>query len=996
MSRENSFGSLSTIGLMLIVSYFGVVPTVSDLNSRPDKEDVRSDLPTTDGLHFPWDDPLPVAEVLKTNKIIDRLPPTTVPILVGVRAGVRPEEIETRIRTRYAVTRSLLALGFMYASGSGDLCVELSAPEDNTYGTLGAVIENRSASAGDPAAGGTTPAAAHARMPVEVFRKAGAPSDSEDHGATQVAIIWVEESWLLQGSSTNRLLEAGRVAQALVAGAPLARVIYLGPTSSDVLSSLIEDRNTTPLQRDELQRLVQICITSSTADEVQKKAVAQFGAVRLIGGDDALLLMMIHELVTRGLCDAPQQILEPTKVGALQVGQQGDAKLTPTGYPGRDGNRPASILVIAEADSEYGRHWVERLLHPKDALGCSCTHDATAESHPAWRLFAPAQQQALCQTLTGWNASPPIKSVGGTQIRVIRYLRGVDGRKMLPTDAARNGGERKSAQVSASRTQQLDYVQQEIRSLGRRAGEEGDSLADAVILLGGDIYDKLTLLRLVRSEMPRSLVLTTDLDARYLDPSERPFTRNLVIVSHESLEPSEFSEVRFRDEYQRAIAVGLRTALSGRPLEAAMRMASSPDPNRVVRTTEVGRSAFIECEQRQGKLSEIGSVSESTTRYARSGLGIFMARNWWICLTSAGLLSALIFFLFEGDRSKGITSAHLAVLCIVVGALLFLAIIATVYTGNATLELIEPLVVAQGVSVWPTAAILMIASILAVAALIWICLRSAASRVEARLRYLSEENLHASIQEVWRQFSESSRVFSMKGMLRVGLTFAFFCAFVALIVHEFPDIKGSVRGAFAAGALKGCMAAVTIGVALLLGVLTLEVLAFIQLAQHLRALCSVRSATHQSGTVPVSDLRAAFRALMFHSSCTALHVYAPLVILAIHLFSQYPIFDKFGGSIQSLLIYVLVSAWLVLTTLRLNHHAALLRLAVRDRARQELESANCGEADSKSWSELISEVESAREGVFAPIHETPLFRAVLIPSSSLGVPTLLSMLGVQL
>ncbi|MBL8694249.1 MAG: hypothetical protein JNJ88_09150 [Planctomycetes bacterium] len=51
--------------------------------------------------------------------------------------------------------------------------------------------------------------------------------------------------------------------------------------------------------------------------------------------------------------------------------------------------------------------------------------------------------------------------------------------------------------------------------------------------------------------MPRSLVLTTDLDARYLDPSERPFTRNLVIVSHESLEPSEFGEARFRDEYQR-------------------------------------------------------------------------------------------------------------------------------------------------------------------------------------------------------------------------------------------------------------------------------------------------------------------------------------------------------------------------------------------------------------------------------------------------------------
>jgi len=68
----------------------------------------------------------------------------------------------------------------------------------------------------------------------------------------------------------------------------------------------------------------------------------------------------------------------------------------------------------------------------------------------------------------------------------------------------------------------------------------------AIGVVGSDVYDKILLIRVLRYYFPGTLLFTTDLDARLLDPAEYPSTHNLVIASHYGLE--------LRQELQRDIS----------------------------------------------------------------------------------------------------------------------------------------------------------------------------------------------------------------------------------------------------------------------------------------------------------------------------------------------------------------------------------------------------------------------------------------------------------
>ena len=89
----------------------------------------------------------------------------------------------------------------------------------------------------------------------------------------------------------------------------------------------------------------------------------------------------------------------------------------------------------------------------------------------------------------------------------------------------------------------------------------------AVVIVGTDIFDKLAIIKLLRSECPRSLILTTDLDALYLHPDFIRYTRNIIVASSSGLSPSGVQDapsvpsVVFRDSYQTAVYHGVFRAL---------------------------------------------------------------------------------------------------------------------------------------------------------------------------------------------------------------------------------------------------------------------------------------------------------------------------------------------------------------------------------------------------------------------------------------------------
>jgi hypothetical protein len=68
--------------------------------------------------------------------------------------------------------------------------------------------------------------------------------------------------------------------------------------------------------------------------------------------------------------------------------------------------------------------------------------------------------------------------------------------------------------------------------LRKQTDKEGnEKKIKAIGILGGDVFDKLLILRALRPEFPEALFFTTDFDEAFTIKSELPFTRNLIISS---------------------------------------------------------------------------------------------------------------------------------------------------------------------------------------------------------------------------------------------------------------------------------------------------------------------------------------------------------------------------------------------------------------------------------------------------------------------------------
>ena len=87
----------------------------------------------------------------------------------------------------------------------------------------------------------------------------------------------------------------------------------------------------------------------------------------------------------------------------------------------------------------------------------------------------------------------------------------------------------------------------------------------AIGVVGSDIYDKLLVLRTLRQSFQNVVFFTTDLDALYLDSSEREWTHNLIIASSYGLTASDDLQHRippFRDSYQTSYFLTVLQALN--------------------------------------------------------------------------------------------------------------------------------------------------------------------------------------------------------------------------------------------------------------------------------------------------------------------------------------------------------------------------------------------------------------------------------------------------
>ena len=169
------------------------------------------------------------------------------------------------------------------------------------------------------------------------------------------------------------------------------------------------------------------------------------------------------------------------------------------------------------------------------------------------------------------------------------YLRGLDGQTTKPATTDSKAGDDSQSSFSledlkygasdqnkAEGESQFDYLTRlggRIQDLENELGEQGRGRIDAFGIVGSDPYDTLVILQALRSSFPTAVFFTTDLDVRFLHPSQQEWSRNLVVLSSYGLQLSNCLQggvAPFRDSSQTAAFAATLAAFGKSSLLAAI------------------------------------------------------------------------------------------------------------------------------------------------------------------------------------------------------------------------------------------------------------------------------------------------------------------------------------------------------------------------------------------------------------------------------------------
>ena len=148
----------------------------------------------------------------------------------------------------------------------------------------------------------------------------------------------------------------------------------------------------------------------------------------------------------------------------------------------------------------------------------------------------------------GYSDPPPFTGAKiPCEIRNIFYLKGLDAYQQIIDKQDRNeelqAARKWNGRLSITNLHnppigptQFDYLHRlatEIKDTHNEIDlKERVKGVKTVGIFGSDFYDKLLILQALRAEMPNLLVFTTDLDAQMFHPQHWRWTRNLIVVSH--------------------------------------------------------------------------------------------------------------------------------------------------------------------------------------------------------------------------------------------------------------------------------------------------------------------------------------------------------------------------------------------------------------------------------------------------------------------------------
>lgn len=463
-----------------------------------------------------------------------------------------PEDVEVRLRLRYAVQTALASENYKPNDRSHLGLASVGWP-------VGARLFATNNSTADPQKDTSkSDEGGKLLIPFEWFL-----ADDLNTNKSAILVLWLKEEEFADYPLTRfaRLFE-----KLNLPATNSTQIKLIGPRSSDTLARMVLDTNVQPFRvlltnfviysseataPDALimpRGTINYCTNSSRA-KIEQAICANLGRngafTNLIVTDEELSRQLVQELVFRGVDTTPDS---------------GD-----------------HIVLISETDTSYGRSlpicFAGMASDTNSPPVCALSKFLLKVDKWPTNFLRFAYLRGLDGTLAKTESKPAESKNAGSAPANPRAIRSLD-------EYAKSEGE-----------SQFDYARRLTKELELKNEllKKGGKKIRAIGVLGSDIYDKLILLQALRASFGDAVFFTTDLDARYLDPEQNPITRNLIVASSYglqpdcSLKPAIPRVTPFRDCYQTAVFTACLNAL-GEP-------SARKGP---IRMFEVGRTRAVE------------------------------------------------------------------------------------------------------------------------------------------------------------------------------------------------------------------------------------------------------------------------------------------------------------------------------------------------------------------------------------------------------------------
>jgi len=299
---------------------------------------------------------------------------------------------------------------------------------------------------------------------------------------------------------------------------------------------------------------VEIFSSRSTADEER--------ILEILRKRSALRGATLPEVVTNasGGAQFHRTVVSDEKLAKVLVEELALRGVRPTDTDSGD-----HVVLISEWDTFYGRTLPRtflKALKSKMDKGCQGNHIGNCKTFHKEHLEGMVHQYSY---LRGMDGNTPSRSEEGNKAREIRED-GNDTSPLFGSELLTVNPEELERPMGPGQLDDMRRLAQKIERLSRGLARKKKGEIRAIGVLGSDVYDKQLVLQALQRRFPRALFFTTDLDARLLHPSEYSWNRNLLIASSFGLELSEKLQrdvPPFRDSYQTAAFLATLLALDG-------------------------------------------------------------------------------------------------------------------------------------------------------------------------------------------------------------------------------------------------------------------------------------------------------------------------------------------------------------------------------------------------------------------------------------------------